>query len=105
MLIFESKYNVGDEVWFIRPHVEKTKDDDGFNHLVRRPIVCSGKISKVNINLYTPLTYIVSYNHPLTSEFLQLTGVSESDLYPSREEAVKAVEAEGLKVYEEGDED
>lgn len=105
MQIYESKYDIGDEVWFILPNVEKTKDDDGFDHLVRRPIVCSGKISEVNINLYTPLTYIVLYNHPLTPEFLQLTGVSESDLYPSREEAVKAVEAEGLKVYEEGNED
>ena len=62
--------------------------------------MCSGKINEVCIDLYTPLTYIVSYNHPLTSEFFQLTSVSESDLYPSREEAVEAVEAEGLKVYE-----
>ena len=105
MPIYESKYEVGDEVWFILPHTEETIDDRGFAHLVRRPIVCSGKINEVCIDLYTPLTYIVSYNHPLTSEFFQLTSVSESDLYPSREEAVKIVEAEGLKVYEEDKED
>lgn len=105
MPIYESKYDIGDEVWFILPHVEQTIDDRGFGHLVRRPIVCSGKISEVNINLYTPLTYLVSYNHPLTSELSQLFSFPESDLFPSREEAVKAVEAEGLKAYEEGDED
>lgn len=114
MPIYESKYGVGDEVWFILPHTEKTKDDRGFDHIVRRPIVCSGKISEVYINPDTPwvIIYLVSYNYPLSTEFSRLFGIlaheasfSESDLYPSREEAVKAVEAEGLKAYEEGDED
>lgn len=114
MLIFESKYDVGDEVWFILPHTEKTKDDRGFDHIVRRPIVCSGKINEVHINPNSlwATTYLVSYNYPLSTEFSRLFGIpaheasySESDLYPSREEAVKAVEAERLKVYEEGDED
>lgn len=116
MPIYESKYDVGDEVWFILPHTEKTIDDRGFGHLVRRPIVCSGKISEVSINYFvssmTAITYWVSYNYPLSAEFSQLFGIpvheasfKESDLYPSKEEAVKAVEAEGLKVYDEAKED
>ena len=111
MPIYETKYGVGDEVWFILPHTEKTIDDRGFGHLVRRPIVCSGKISEVSINIFaspmTVITYWVSYNYPLSAEFSPLFGIPaheasylESDLYPSREEAVKAVEAKRLKVYE-----
>lgn len=32
MPIYESKYEVGDDVWFILPHTEETIDDRGDTH-------------------------------------------------------------------------
>lgn len=101
MAVINSKYNIGDKVWFVKNYeVEKVCEHCGSKYKTSQLIACDGEI--VSIGTYAwagnRLLYSIRYNSPIhsTTLFGNLSStrsdyISEDDVYSTKEEAEKAV--------------
>ena len=101
MAVINSKYNIGDKVWFVKNYkVEKVCEHCGSKYKTSKLIACEGEI--VGIALYDcdsgELWYLIKYNSPIPASTMfgnlfsrQQDNVPERNVYSTKEEAEKAV--------------
>lgn len=101
MATINSKYNIGDKVWFVKFYeVEKVCEHCGSKYKTSQLIACEGEI--VSIGTYAwagnRLLYSIRYNSPIpkTTLFGDLSStrsdyIAEDNVYSTKEEAEKAV--------------
>lgn len=101
MAVINSKYNIGDKVWFVKNYeVEKVCEHCGSKYKTSQLIACEGKI--IGIALYdcdrNELRYLIKYNSPISESTLfgnlcsrKQDYVPERNVYSTKEEAEKAV--------------
>lgn len=101
MATINSKYNIGDKVWFVKNYeVDKVCEHCGSKYKTSQLIACEGEI--VGIGTFAwggdRLLYSIRYNSPIpnTTPFgncpsKRSSYISEDDVYPTKEESEKAV--------------
>ena len=101
MAVINTKYNIGDKVWFVKCYeVEKVCEHCGSKYKTSQLIACEGKI--IPIALYDcdsgELRYLIKHNPPVpvSPVFGNLfsrkqDNVPERNVYSTKEEAQKAV--------------
>lgn len=101
MAVINSKYNIGDKVWFVKNYkVEKVCEHCGSKYKTSQLIACEGKIVGIGAFAWAldRLLYSIRYNSPIpnTTLFGDLSSsrqdyVPERNVFSTKEEAEKAV--------------